>query len=264
MFARYSLAFGLLAFLLSAAALYGQGHQPGAKPTDEDSAAVERGKNSFKSNCGFCHGEDATGSRAPDLLRSTVLSHDEKGNMLSPVIKNGRVDKGMPAFAAMKDEQIADIAAFLHHQANAALHSARVPTDYPLAKLLTGNAEAGKAYFDGAGGCSNCHSVTKDLAGIAAKHQPLDLQQRMIYPNSKSEARTATVTTADGKRYEGTIRNMDEFTIGLVCSDGWYRSFPFSEAKVEVKDPLEAHRQLTTKYTDADIHNLFAYLETLK
>src|SRR4051812_10364020 len=95
-------------------------------------------------NCGFCHGEDATGSRAPDLVRSTVLAHDENGSLLAPIIRNGRPDKGMPAFSSLSENQIADIVAFLHGRAYQALHSAHVPGDYPAAKLLTENADEGK------------------------------------------------------------------------------------------------------------------------
>lgn len=269
MFVRYSCALTLAASLLFPSQLWAQGHQGPTAPTprpgnNEDAAAVERGKIAFKSNCGFCHGEDATGSRAPDLVRSAILNHDEHGSLVAPVIKNGRIDRGMPAFSTLKDQQISDIVAFLHHQADAALHSAHVPGDYPLAKLLTGNAAAGKAFFEGSGGCTGCHSVGKDLAGIASKYQPVDLQQHMVYPSSKSAAKTAVVTTAGGQRYEGKIRDMDEFSIGLVCQDGWYRSWLLDQVKAEVKDPLQAHRELMGKYTDADVHNLFAYLETLK
>lgn len=248
-----------------------QEHQPTQVPRQgepEDAAAVERGRALFKSTCGFCHGDDATGSRAPDLVRSPITLHDDHGNLLGPVIRNGRPDKGMPSFATLKDDQIASIVAFLHHQSNAALHSAHVPGDYPLAKLLTGNAEAGKAFFYGAGDCSHCHSVTGDLAGIAKKFSPIDLQQQMIYPSAKQVSntayKTASVTLPDGTRYEGKVALNDEFNIGIICQDGWYRSWPKADVKAEVHDPLEAHRELTNKYTDADMHNLFAFLETLK
>jgi cytochrome c oxidase cbb3-type subunit 3 len=258
----------LIGYLLAAGLGFGQGHQPTPLPRQqaplEDSAAVERGRALFQSSCGFCHGEDATGSRAPDLLRSPVVLHDDNGNLLGPTIRNGRPDKGMPSFATMKDDEIAAIVAFLHHQANAALHSNRVRGDYPLSKLLTGNAEAGKAYFDGAGQCSTCHSVTGDLAHIAKKYPPIDLQQRMVYPASKEVFRTAVVTLQDGTQYRGKVAHVDEFNVALNCDDGWYRSFPVHEVQVSMKDPLEAHRDLMQKYTDADLHNLFAYLETLK
>ena len=180
---------------------FGQDHKPSPpapKMESAEEATVARGKSDFKSSCGFCHGEDATGSRAPDLVRSAILNHDVDGNLIAPVIKNGRPDKGMPAFSTLKDSQIADIVAFLHHQAFAALNSANVPGDYPLAKMLTGNADAGKAYFEGAGGCSGCHSATKDLAGVAKKYSPVDLQQQFVYPSGRHETdpRTAVVITA--------------------------------------------------------------------
>jgi cytochrome c oxidase cbb3-type subunit III len=250
----------VISFLCTVPA-FGQKHQP--QEPQFDKTTVERGRAQFKSSCGFCHGNDATGSRAPDLVRSAILSHDENGDLVAPVIRNGRPDKGMPAFSTLKDSQIADIVTFLHAQAYAALHSAQVPGDYPLEKLLTGNADAGKAYFNGAGGCSNCHSPTKDLAGIAKKYSPVDLQQHMVYPQHEAKS-TAVVTTTDGKRFEGTVIHDDEYYIGIIGKDGWYQSWPRNKVKAEVHDPLQAHRDLMERYTDADIHNLFAYLETLK
>jgi cytochrome c oxidase cbb3-type subunit 3 len=251
-------------FSISALAL-GQGHipQPRDQP-NEDPAAVARGRALFKSTCGFCHGEDATGARAPDLVRSPLVNHDDHGNLLGPVIRNGRPDKGMPSFSTFNDAQLADIVAFLHHQALAALHSRHMSGDYPVSKLLTGNAEAGKTFFNGVGECSKCHSPTGDLAGIATRLKPIDLQQEMVYPANGKKERTAVVTLKDGQRFEGKIVHVDEFNIGIICQDGWYRSWPRDELQVEIRDPLEAHRELTSKYSEADLHNLFAYLETLK
>jgi cytochrome c oxidase cbb3-type subunit III len=237
--------------------------QPRDHP-NEDPAAVARGHALFKSTCGFCHGEDATGERAPDLVRSAILSHDDHGDLLTPVIRNGRPDKGMPSFSTLSDAQVADIVAFLHHQAFAALHSSRVPGDYPLAKLLTGSAEAGKAFFNGPGECSQCHSPAGDLAGIAKKYKPLELQQAMVYPAKDKSTPTALVTLSNGERFEGKVVSADEFNIGIICQDGWYRSWPRTQVQVEIHDPLEKHRQLTARYTDTDLHNVFAYLETLK
>ena len=248
-------------------------HQPAPQPTpppankgpaSEDMAAVVRGQAQFKQTCGFCHGEDARGGRAPDLTRSTIVNHDVNGSTIKPTVRNGIPEGGMPAFPSLTDDQLSDIVAFLHHQVYVAKHSAGVPSDYPLAKLLTGNAAAGKAYFDGAGGCTRCHSVTGDLAGVASRFTPLQLQQTMVYPSPKTVTKTATVTLKDGTKYEGKIVHQDNYNIGITCQDGWYRSWPLSGVTVKVNDPLAGHRELTSKYTDADLHNLFAYLETLK
>ena len=165
----------------------------------------------------------------------------------------------------MKDDQLSDIITYLHHRANEALHSAHVPGDYPVTRLLTGNAQAGKIFFNGTGGCSGCHSVTGDLAGISKKFSPIDLQQALVYPTGpRTPKKSATVTLKDGTRYEGSILHQDEFRIGIICKDGWYRSWPVESVEIAIHDPLEAHRELMNKYTDTDIHNLFAYLETLK
>ncbi len=224
---------------------------------------VARGKDQFKSACGFCHGEDATGARAPDLIRSTILNHDVNGDLLAPAIRKGSPDKGMPPFPSLTDAQVADIVAFLHNQAKVALESNRVSRDYPLSRLLTGDAAAGKTFFTGAGGCASCHSPTGDLAGISKKYRPLDLQQRFLYPGGPSK-RTATVTLPGGQKIDGKLVHCDEFDISITDKDGWHRSWPKNKVKVEIHDPLAQHRALLEKYTDRDMHNVFAYLQTLK
>ncbi len=229
--------------------------------TKFDMAAVERGRTQFKSSCGFCHADDATGNRAPDLIRSALLSHDVNGDTIAPVIRNGRPDKDMPAFPTLGEKTISDIVAFLHKQAFDALHSAGVSNDYPLAKLLTGNADAGKVYFNGA--CAGCHSPTGDLAGVAKKYKPLELQQRFLYP-ARGAHLTATVTLPNGQKVEGGLVHEDEFTIAITGHDGWYRAWKRGEVSVEIHDPLAGHKALMEKYTDKDVHNIFAYLETLK
>jgi cytochrome c oxidase cbb3-type subunit 3 len=254
----------MLRSILPAAGLLGSALLAlGQNPPAVDMAQVERGRAQFKSNCGFCHGDDATGNRAPDLIRSVALSHDVDGHVVGPVIRNGRPDKGMPGFPTLTPPQIADMVVFLHHQAEAALNSSQVPSDYPLAKLLTGNAEAGKAFFNGTGGCSRCHSVTGDLAHIAGKYSPIDLQQRMLYPPRAPKSR-ATVHLKNGEVIEGALVHSDEFEVAITDKDGWYRSWARDKVTVEIHDPLAAHRELMPKYTDADIHNLFAFLSLQK
>ena len=230
----------------------------GAPP---DPKAAERGRKLFEQACGFCHGNDATGARGPDLIRSPLVTRDEDGKLIGPAVRNGRPEKGMPAFP-YNDTQIADLSAFLHEQVRAALRSNSVPRDYPLEKLLTGDAAAGKAYFFGAGHCDACHSPVKDLAGIAKRYTPINLEARFLYPGGTR--RSVTVTLPSGEQVSGTVAQLDEFNVALRDGSGWYRSWPRDKVKVEVHDPLEKHRELLHQYTDADVHNLFAYLETLK
>ena len=261
---RRVLHFGIVAITtiaLSSGAKSAAWAQAASQATSPTSATVESGRKRFEQSCGFCHGADATGARGPDLVRSPLVAHDVKGDLIGQVIRNGRPDKGMPPLP-LRDDQIAEIAAFLHDRAKEALESSSVPNAYPVDKLLTGNANAGKSFFEGAGGCRNCHSPTGDLAGVAGKYAPIDLQTRMLYPRGRHK--TAVVTLSSGEQIKGKLEHADDFMIGLRDDSGWYRSFPRDHVKVELQDPLAAHRELLDKLTQVDMHNLFAYLQTLK
>ena len=227
----------------------------------KNSAAVVRGRQVFGQNCGFCHGADATGGRGPDLVRSPLVAHDVNGNLVAPVIRNGRPEKGMPAFQ-LAAQDVADIDAFLHSQIAQGIASSQVPRSYSTKWLLTGNAAAGQDYFNGAGGCKNCHSPQGDLAHVASKYSGLKLQSEMLYPSKVS--RTVTVTLASGEQVTGRLIRIDEFSVALQDDSGWHRSYSRDNVKVEVHDPLDAHRKLLSKITQDQMHNLFAFLETLK
>jgi cytochrome c oxidase cbb3-type subunit III len=228
---------------------------------------VEAGRALFRQNCSFCHGRDATGGETgPDLTRSRLATQDEDGDKIAPVIRSGRPDRGMPPFNLSAD-QINSVVAFIHTElANAVAASGRRgnggrkgvdPSD-----LETGNAEAGKRYFKGAGGCSACHSPTGDLAGIASRYSGLQLEEQMLYPRvAKSKI---TVTLASGQTVTGTLAYQDEFTIGLTDSSGMYRSWRTRDVHFTIDASLNAHVEQFSKYTDADIHDLMAYLQTLR
>jgi cytochrome c oxidase cbb3-type subunit III len=237
-----------------------------------DKEAAERGRKIFAPACGFCHGNDARGKSGPDLVRSPLVLHDDKGDVLGPVIRNGRLDRGMPPFSALSAEQIADISAFLHSRA--ADVSNRFA--YKIGDLITGDARKGAVFFNGDGNCGSCHSTNADLAHIAAKYEPAELQRRMLYPAPnlidvflgravKPLAPTkVTVQLASGEWVSGTLDHLDEFTVSMHDSAGWYRSFSRESVKVDVEDRRAAHEALLPKYTDQQMHDLLAYLETLK
>src|SRR5208283_2106570 len=224
-------------------------------------ALVESGGVLFRQDCSFCHGRDAGGGESgPDLTRSKLVTEDVDGNKIGTVIRNGRPDKGMPHFP-LSDHQIAGLVAFIHTQQKNALTQKGGRKGVDVADLQTGNAGAGKEYFNGAGGCSTCHSPTGDLAGIASRYQGLALEERMLYP--KHAKPKVTVTLASGQTITGTLDYLDEFTVGLIDSTGWYRSWRTSDVQYKVDPALSAHVDLFSKYTDDDIHNLMAYLQTL-
>lgn len=227
---------------------------------------VEQGASLFRQDCSFCHGRDATGGESgPDLTRSKLVAADVDGEKIAAVIRSGRPEKGMPPFDRT-DQQIASLVAFIHTQQGLFLQDRRKgaggrkgvdPED-----LQTGNVAAGKKYFEGAGGCAGCHSPTGDLAGIASRLQGLELEERMLYPRHvKSKV---TVVLPSGQEITGTLEYLDEFTVGLTNADGVYQSWRTRDVKYKLDAPVEAHVELFSKYTDDDVHNLMAYLQTLK
>jgi cytochrome c oxidase cbb3-type subunit III len=226
--------------------------------------AAKRGQQQYTKSCAFCHGANGDGgAEGPSLIRSALLRHDNNGDLIGPVIREGRPDKGMPA-VPINAAQIADTVAFLHAELKRLDRTSpgKPSRDhFTLDLLLTGNAVSGKQYFNGAGGCSGCHSPTGDLAGISKKFAPAELQTRFLYPIGKLPS--VTVTLASGSKVEGTLVLMDAFNVSLKDRDGWTHTWPLSAVKVEIKDPLAAHRELLKTITSADIHNLFAFLVTL-
>ncbi len=225
---------------------------------------VQKGSALFRQDCSFCHGRDAGGGESgPDLTRSKLVTADVDGDKIGPVVRNGRPDKGMPPFDR-SDLQIASLVAFIHTQQNNAIggrNAAGGRKGVDISDLQTGNTEAGKQYFEGAGGCATCHSPTGDLAGIASRHSGLELEERMLYP--KHAKPKVTVTLASGQTVSGKLEYLDEFTVGVTDSTGLYRSWRIRDVQFKVDVGLNAHVELFSKYSDDDIHNLMAYLQTL-
>ena len=230
-----------------------------------DAESISRGQQQFKQSCAFCHGANGDGgAEGPSLIRSAILRHDSNGDLIGPVIRDGRPEKGMPR-VGLAAGQISDIIAFLHDKLKKLDRtSPDKPSNehYSLQLLLVGDAAAGKEYFDGTGGCAGCHSPVGDLAGIAKKFSPVELQTRMLYPTGKVPS--VTVTFKSGAAVQGTLLAMDAFHVEMHDAEGWYHSWPLTDVRVDVHDPLAAHRKLLQTISNKEIHNLFAYLETLR
>lgn len=236
--------------------------QENAPPRSE---SAQRGEKLFTTNCAFCHGPTAKGTASGvSLIDSSLVRHDKDGDLIGPVVREGRPAKGMPAFSTFDSGQIADIVAFLHERVAVtdSTETSGPRGGYQLQHLLTGDAAAGKQYFEGAGGCAQCHSVHGDLAAITKKYRPAELETKFLYPGEKQVS--ATVTSPSGERVEGMLVYRDDFNIGLMDRQGHYHSWQLTAVKVAVNDPIEAHVTLLDRYTNKDVHDLFAYLETLR
>jgi cytochrome c oxidase cbb3-type subunit 3 len=237
-----------------------------------DPAVVQRGRQIFSANCSFCHGSDARGGEGgPNLIRSELVLNDKNGELITTVVQNGRPDKGMPKFD-LSLEEIASIAAFIHSMPVGGRAETTGVVD-----PLVGEAKAGEAYFNGPGKCASCHSVSGDLTGIGAKYTDVRaLQGAMLsggaavtqgYAGLPASARkTVTVTMQSGETVKGQLDQIDDFIVALTDSDGNYHSYVRhgDSPKVTISNPLQPHFDMLRNFKDEDIHNLTAYLVTLK
>lgn len=225
-------------------------------------ALVESGNSIFQQDCAFCHGRDAGGGETgPDLTSSKLVADDVNGDKISPVVHNGRPEKGMPRFN-LSDSEMAGVVAFIHTQNTKAASQNGKRRGVDVADLQTGSVEAGKEYFNGAGRCSSCHSASGDLAGVARRYEGLRLEERMLYP--RDAVAKVKITLSSGETLSGSLAYVDEFTVAMRDASGKYRSWPTRDVKYVLDAPAEVHAELLGKYTDDDIHNLMAYLQTLR
>jgi cytochrome c oxidase cbb3-type subunit III len=274
-------AFPLVSFVsfvsfVSLVSIHAQQPQPSAPQFDP--AAVERGQQLMASQCGFCHGSTARGGASgPDLTRSELVQTDENGKQLGEFLAVGRPDRGMPRFD-LTPAQNADLATFLH----STIHLASNRRLYKILDILVGDKQAGAAYFNGTGRCHTCHSPTGDLNGVGTRYDAVTLQGRLLLPRARASIpggppppplyteRTAmqvSVTLPSGETARGAIVRLTDFEVTLYeASSGRMRSWLRNGdvPKVVVTDPLQAHMDHLPKWTDADMHNMAAYLASLK
>ena len=230
-----------------------------------DAAAAAKGEPVYKQNCATCHGDKARGAQGPNLVRSVVVLHDEKGEELGPLIRKGRPEGGMPGFPNLSADDVNNVVQYIHLQVELAANRGTYGATYgSLRNQSTGDPRKGEEYFNGAGGCKSCHSATGDLSKIGAKFpQASALQSRFLWPSQPGPAK-ATVILPSGESIAGTIKTINDFDISIYDASGNYRYWRRDQVKVQQEDKMAAHRALLPKYTDADIHNLTAYLGTLK
>jgi mono/diheme cytochrome c family protein len=258
----------------------GGGMLAGAGPSDKpvvDAAAADRGRKVWAGECIDCHGTQARGGdKGPNLVRSVLVLRDRYGSQLGPFLKKGhRRQSGTPS-ASLTDAQVQDLAHFLRQKVNDGLRGSPL---FQVQNILTGDAKAGQTFFSGEGKCTTCHSPTGNLAGIGGRFEPVDIQQRFLFPATGRGGRgrgagaaapnptavRVTVTPEGAAAVSGVLVQMDDFYVTLRNDDGTTRTFRRTAGlKVEKTDPLAFHVALLDKLTDKNMHDVVAYLETLK
>ena len=271
----------VLATTIARAAQQSPGVFPAMQRPPADAETIARGKAIFGVNCVACHGADARGGQlnGPNLLRSQLVLADRNGELITPVIKDGRPERGMPALPLGADD-IAAVVEFLHSLTAASQGQVMPPPgSVPPPNIVVGDAAAGGVYF--AAPCGSCHSADGDLRGIATRvSDAKTLQNLWVSGGATGAGRgrggrggepqgpfvTATVTLPSGETASGPIVSIDDFEIRIRLEDGSLRSFgrDGDVPRVQIVDPLDGHKALLSLLTDKDMRNVTAYLVTLK
>jgi mono/diheme cytochrome c family protein len=280
----------------------GQGRGAGAPPGQPaavqqvarspvvDQAAHDRGRALWASHCIDCHGSQARGSdTGPNIIRTKTVNFDrsaaQAGSVLGPFLKAGHPTQSQKPSASFTDEEVVALANFLRQRVNDTMRGSPL---FTVGDIVTGDSKAGEAYFNGEGGCATCHNATtRSLAGIATRiAEPVDLQQRMLFPGGGGRGRgrggrggpapagapavdpnavTVTITPSSGQPIAGALMEESDFYITLREADGTVRVARRAPGmKVAKVNPLQAHIDLLDRVSDKQIHDLVAYLETLK
>lgn len=236
-----------------------------------DAGAAARGKTVYIAQCITCHGTQARGGpRGADLVRSVLVLHDRYGSTLGPFLAQEH-PKVNPV--VLSQDQVKDLSHFLHQQIGDTLRTG--PYNNVL-NILVGDAKAGKLYFESSGGCTKCHRADGDLAHIASRYDAPALQQRVVFPQNRAittqgtasrqqHTLTVTVTTPSGVSVTGEPVSIDDFDVLVRDASG--KTFSFKRVPglhVEKHNPYAAHEMLLDSYTDKEIHDVVAYLETLR
>jgi cytochrome c oxidase cbb3-type subunit III len=281
----------VVAVSLWSIAAFGQGRGgvasfPAQQRDPADPALVARGRAIYDTECRRCHGADLRGGEqgGSNLLRVPAVLNDREGELLQPVLQGSHKERLGPAVLGPDD--VKALAAHIHSVLALAPGQGAPPPGPPVElKVLVGDAAAGERYFTAR--CASCHSVTGDLKGIGARDLgPAQLQNLWIAggrgggggrggrgagpaappPMTTRRETTVAVTLPNGQKYEGRLERIDDFMVTLTQADGTPRSFRRNGdvPKVDVRDPLEAHRNLLPIYTDKDIHDVTAYLAGVK
>src|SRR5215475_158965 len=236
-----------------------------------DAAAADRGKKIWAAECINCHGTNARGTeRGANMVRSELVLRDRNGNEIGPYLRKGHPTQSGAPSSNFSQAQIEELSHFIHQRVYDTLRGSPI---FEVQNVLTGDPKAGEAYFNGEGKCNTCHSPSGDLAGIGKRYNPAALQQRFLFPNAGARGRgakpakpvTLTVTAPSGAEVSGVLVHLDDFNVSLRDSSGEYHSWKRTpELKVVKNDPFAAHIELLDKYTDKNMHDIVAYLESLK
>jgi len=216
---------------------------------------LAEGRRQFEARCGGCHGADGMGGERAPAIGSEDRARLRSDDAVRRLIHDGIPDAGMPGFA-LTEPELSQIVAFVRSRVTPARES-----------LPPGDADAGEAFFFGAGGCAQCHmmhgrgGVTgPDLTNAGAELTLAEMEQSLLKPAARRSRgyEVATVRLGSGAPVRGFLRNESLYDLQLQGFDG--RLYLLRRDEVTGIDREAASYMPALKSTATDLQNLLAYL----
>lgn len=235
---------------------YAQQHS--ANHASASPAHHQSGQQIFSTTCAACHGLDGMGSeRAPNIISNPQVQKLTASEMFT-VISGGVPGTGMPSFRRLGKPAITSLVAYVK-----GLQGKNQTAPLP------GDPKSGEALFFGNSQCSGCHMASgrggfigPDLSTYGQTHSVEQIKSAILKPSGGDSIKPlVTATTADGGRFQGIIRNEDNFSLQLQSEDGAFHFLSKRDVKtIERGQGSIMPADYSSRLSSAQLNDIVSYL----
>jgi putative heme-binding domain-containing protein len=227
---------------------------------DYERADIERGAQLYAEFCSNCHGDEGDGVGNVNLKVGQFRQASTDQNFRR-ILTRGIPGTAMPP-GDYDDGELVAIIAYVRNM-----------RDYDGGVVTLGNADRGRAVFEGKGDCTRCHRVAgrgsrlaPDLTAIGAMRGAGSMREKLIDPTGSMLPfnKPLRIVTQDGETVTGRRLNEDTYTIQLLDEEERLRSFDkttLRELTVLTMSPMPSYAE---SLTETELADLLAYLVTRK
>lgn len=248
------LAVAMLLTTLASRPLFGQ------TPSDHQfrTEDILEGSRLYTNQCALCHSANGDGVDGIDL-RLGRFRRPMSDEELRRSIEVGNPDAGMPAFP-LRPAELDQLIAFI-----------RAGFDPSGEAVSLGDAERGRALFEGKGACASCHRVRgsgprtgPELSDIGAIRTPARLQRKLLDPTAALLPihRPVRIVTRNGRTIRGRRLNEDTYSVQLIDSEE--RLVSLLKEDVAEYERSQTSAMPKPPLTPEEIADVIAYLLTLR
>jgi len=238
---------------------------PGIRGAQEHAGAysqadIQVGFGVYSGTCITCHGQN--GDLVPGVtLRTGQYERAPSDEDLRALILAGIPGTAMPP-GEYSEAEVTGLVAYL-----------RSMNELDPGDVVLGDADRGKALYQGKGDCASCHRINgegsrlwPELSDVGATRTAGLLESALLDPTGSMFPinRPVSIVTSDGSTYTGRRVNEDTHTVQILDQDERLRSFEkagLREFTVLTESPMPAYGELLTP---EEVSDVVAYLLSLR